>query len=152
MIRRISIFLFLFAFCAWLGASNSLAGNGADHPHGKFWAEGAGYVLLKGKGEVILDGFGLEMVLIRNVSKTKTKIKGQAVVIPIPDEDALLVVGLKGRIVLKGKKILFNSQGGKVSLKAAGKGVVWLKGKGVFKKHGKPPHKWPLDEAKKIVY
>jgi hypothetical protein len=70
---------------------------------------------------------------------------------PFFKEDALLIVGLKGKVHLIGNKLVMLFKDGPVALHAKGKGNVWLKGKGLFKIDQNQAHKWPL-KIKKFTY
>lgn len=154
MYKHVFVCLIVLLWISWLPLSAAQADGQTVllQGKGKIWAQGAGLLDLKAKGMAELDGHGLEMLLIHNVSKTKIKIQGTCKIIPLPGEDALLVLKLKGNVVLKGDKIKFQSLGGKVTLKAAGHGVVWLKGLGFFKIGNNPEHKWPLQKVHKFLY
>lgn len=151
MFRKTIVFMLIAAMTAWMPPA-LLADGGEAIIKGKFTAEGEGFLHLEGQGSAVLEGHGKEVILIHNVSKTKVLIQGKGQVIPLPGEDAILVIGFKGVVDLKGKHLSLTSHGGPVELEAKGHGTVWLRGKGVFKIGGKPPHKWPKKKVMKFKY
>ena len=137
-----------FGFTAVLeGADPTGAGNTPD-----VWAGGAGKLNLESKGHAVLAAKGDSVILICNVDKTKIKIDGKGKVIPLPKDNALLILNLKGEVKLKGLHIKVSYQGPAVVLKAEGKGALWLKGSGLLKLEGKPPVAWPPMKFKKFTF
>lgn len=126
-------------------------GDAAPGPQ-KVWAAGAGFLHLKSKGFADFEGQGAGVFVIRNASHTKVKLKGQGKVIHLPGKDALLVVGLKGKLELAGKKLNVRFHGGAVVFHAEGHGVMALKGLGKFKIGGGPVLPWPVHHVKKFPF
>ncbi|MFH2000256.1 MAG: hypothetical protein ABIK28_11285 [Planctomycetota bacterium] len=110
---------------------------------GAFHAAGTGYGMVEGKGIVTLKGQAVEFAYIRNVSKTQVKIEGQCTIVPLPGEDSILVLGLKGQVHLKGKQVAMSFSGGPMIVNGAGSGKLWLKGQGELKIKDRPPLGWP---------
>ena len=133
---------------ALLAEGSAAAGCGSQQT----WAAGAGILQVKAKGFVSFQGQGAGVLMIRNVSQTKIKLEGQGKVIHLPEKDALLVVGLKGKVRLIGKEIRAGFHGGTVVFRAEGHGVVALEGVGVFRIHGGPVHPWPVHQMKKFLF
>jgi len=152
MFKKAVVFLLISLLAGWAPASIAAASEDIQTVHdGGLWATGKGFVRLKGKGNVELKSVGEGILRIENVSATKIKIVGQGKITPLPNKDAILISGLKGRVELKGKKMEFTFNECDVTILAKGDGAVWLKGKGLFKIGHKPKHKWP-DKVKKFTY
>jgi hypothetical protein len=145
MFRKAMILFLAGAVLAWMPVSTAgaedLPGEGKHKPD--LWAAGQGFLHLESKGHALLNNDGTGVILIQNAAQTKIKIKGKGKVIPLPKENAVMIIGLKGSLHLTGLKmnLLVISEG--MTLETNGKGAVWLKGKGLFKIKGKLPKKWP---------
>lgn len=152
MFRKFTVFLLVALLTTWTPAG--LLAEGGEAPlKGKFFAAGEGFLHLEGGGSVVLEShLDKAVILIHNISKTKVEVVGKGKIIPLPKENALLLLGFKGKVDLKGKALSFTSIGGPVKVDAKGKGVVWLRGEGLFKIGNNQPHKWPKAKIKKFKY
>ncbi len=146
-------FLAAGLFC--LAPVASAQGNGPGSAPVKkpdIWADGAGFVHIECIGHLELGGCGKGVLLIANADKTKIKLQGKGMVFHLPSANMMVILGLKGKVELTGKKVKFTFVGGAVKLGVHGKGVAWLQGKGILKIAGHPAEKWPLKKVKKYKF
>lgn len=148
MIRRFFVYFLIGTLVLWTPVAMAEQTECAPKPNA--WAAGQGRLHLEGKGKATLGSTGDGVIYIANMAATKIKVVGKGKVIPMPKENALLVINLKGHVDIAGGKLKVTSFG-PVKIKAYGHGGLWLEGKGLFRIKGKPKHKWP-ESIKKFNY
>ena len=148
MVRRLFVYFLIGTLVLWAPAAIAEQTECAPKPDA--WAAGEGFLHLEGQGKATLGSLGDNVIYIANVAAAKIKVVGKGKVIPLPKENALLVLNLKGHVDMAGPKLKVSSFG-PVKLKTLGHGVLCLEGKGLFRIKDKPKHKWPV-ELKKFKY
>ena len=129
-------------------ASQALAGQAEIRGRGALWARGVGIAHPKCVGRVRFELRGAGVLCIRNSSRLDITVRGEGR--KYKTGDTLYLAGWKGVVVIRSKvtssggrtRINARFSGGRVELRAVGKGKASLKGRGTYRTRGGHVKKW----------
>ncbi|TKJ30872.1 MAG: hypothetical protein CEE40_03260 [Chloroflexi bacterium B3_Chlor] len=101
---------------------------------GTIWAKGAGLAILRGDGEIEIEGHGVGVVWIKGAETLEASGKGHRW--EVPSGNATLFWGWSGTIQASGQKITVWMTGGLIEFTASGTGRVYLRGHGRYEING----------------
>ncbi len=140
MVRKLGVLIAVLVVCGLLVSFVETLEAAEVAGKGTLRAKGVGSVALKAKGAAGFKCYGAGRLVIKDADKVKVKIRG--VGRKVRRGNTIIVTGLRGRVTIKGKKINAKFTGGKVYLKAVGKGRAVLKGKGRYRVNRNRWRRW----------
>ena len=143
MVRKLGVLIAVLVVCGLLVSFIGTLEAAEVSGKGTLRAKGVGYVSLRGIGVASFKCYGAGRVVIKDADKVKVKILG--VGRKVRRGNTIIVTGLKGRVILKGR-LNVRFAGGKVYLKAVGKDRAVLKGKGRYRVNRGPWLRWRSEE------
>jgi hypothetical protein len=112
---------------------------------GTISARGAGLAILRGSGEVQIDGHGVGIVWVKNAETLEASGEGHRW--EIPETGATVFLGWTGSIYASGHEITVWMAGGLIEFTASGTGKVYLRGRGSYELNGHKGEWDPMGEV-----
>ena len=97
---------------------------------GVLTATGTGCAAVRGLGGLTLRCYGTGTLIIRDADHARVKIRGRGR--KVRRGNTIIIRGLRGRVSIKGR-VNVRFTGGRVYLRAVGKGQAFLKGRGRYR-------------------
>ena len=142
MRTRTIVLLVAVALCLLLAPTASAEQFGGT---GTIWAKGAGLAILRGDGEIEIEGHGVGVVWIRNAETLEASDNGHKW--EVPSGNATLFWGWSGTIQASGQSIAVWMTGGLIEFAASGTGRVYLSGDGSYEINGHEGFWSPIGEV-----
>jgi hypothetical protein len=101
---------------------------------GTIWATGAGLAILRGTGEVDVQGHGVGIVWVKSAETLEAS--GEGYRWQIPETGATVFLGWSGSIYASGHEMTVWMAGGLIEFTASGTGKVYLRGRGTYNLNG----------------
>ena len=101
---------------------------------GTIWAKGAGLAILRGDGEIEIEGHGVGVVWIKGAETLEASGNGHKW--EVPSGNTTLFWGWSGTIQASGQNIAVWMTGGLIEFTASGTGRVYLRGRGRYEING----------------
>ncbi len=101
---------------------------------GTIWAKGAGLAVLRGHGEIEIEGHGVGVVWVKDAEMLQASGRGHKW--EAPSSNATVFWGWSGTIHTSGDRITVWITGGMIEFTASGTGKVYLRGRGRYKVNG----------------
>ena len=101
---------------------------------GSIWAEGIGLAILRGSGEVQIQGHGAGLVWVKDAESIEASGEGHKW--EIPETKATVLAGWSGTIRISGHNMTIWMVGGVIEFTASGAGRVYLRGRGTYEING----------------
>ncbi len=112
---------------------------------GTLSARGAGLAILRGSGEVQIDGHGVGIVWVK--SGETLEASGEGYRWEIPETGATVFLGWTGSINASGHEMTVWMAGGLIEFTASGTGKVYLRGRGSYELNGQEGEWDPMGEV-----
>ena len=101
---------------------------------GTIWAKGAGLAILRGTGEVDIQGHGVGIVWVKDAETIEAS--GEGYRWEVPETGATVFLGWSGAIYASGHEMTVWMAGGLIEFTASGTGKVYLRGRGTYVLNG----------------
>lgn len=112
---------------------------------GTIWAKGAGLAILRGDGEIEIEGHGVGVVWIKDAETLEASGNGHKW--EGPNGNTTLFWGWSGTIQASGQNIAVWMTGGLIEFTASGTGRVYLRGRGRYEINGQEGFWSPTGEV-----
>jgi hypothetical protein len=112
---------------------------------GTISARGAGLAILRGSGEVEIEGHGAAIVWVKDAETLEAS--GQGHRWEIPETGATVFVGWTGTVYASGYEMTVWIAGGVIEFTASGTGKVYLRGRGTYVLNGHEGAWSPMGEV-----
>jgi hypothetical protein len=108
---------------------------------GRLWARGAGYAKVHGDGVVDVSAHGVGTVAVKGSEVLRAQGWGRRWDLP---DGTTVFAGWQGHIHIQGRDLGVRMVGGIIEFTAAGRGWVFLKGRGHYRVNGQPGN-WTVE-------
>ena len=115
---------------------------------GTIWAQGAGLALLRGSGEVEIQGHGVGIVWVKDAETLEASGEGHRW--EIEETGATVFCGWSGTIYASGHNVTVWMAGGLIEFTASGTGRVYLQGHGSYEINGHQGIWSPMGEVLRL--
>jgi hypothetical protein len=102
---------------------------------GTIRAEGVGLAILRGSGEVQIQGHGAGLVWVKDAESLEASGEGHKW--EIPETKATVLAGWSGTVRVSGHNMTIWMVGGVIEFTASGAGKVYLRGRGTYEINGR---------------